>query len=272
MSNNNNRMIVFASILGAILATGLLALNPSTITNAQAMPYGSGDYDDRHSYYGDQYGDDSNYYQDDNRYSYDNNHQKKSSHTDIQKISCINSNINANGIDITQIPQDSTATAAAANEGGTAEEANTQNGNALADRINFERNLVNICVNVNDNEQVKVTPPPEEEEICEDCFTDNLNSEQEQFFMANSRLGNTFTETCQILKDNPNGPTETGTVANALRGLPGITPEQVTSTVDCLVGVGVLEPIEICNNGMDDDDDDMIDCEDPDCALTPICL
>ena len=51
--------------------------------------------------------------------------------------------------------------------------ANTQNGNGLADRINFERNLVNICVNVNANEQVKVTPPPEEEEPspCENCFS-----------------------------------------------------------------------------------------------------
>ena len=66
MSNsNNNRMIVFASILGAILATSILALNPSTITNAGAQMYG------------DQYGYDSNYYQDDNRYGYDNNHPEK---------------------------------------------------------------------------------------------------------------------------------------------------------------------------------------------------
>ena len=50
MTDSNNRMIVFASILGAILATSILALNPSTITNAQAMPYGSEDYDDRYSY------------------------------------------------------------------------------------------------------------------------------------------------------------------------------------------------------------------------------
>ena len=40
MSNSNNRMIVFASILGAILATSILALNPSTITNAGAQMYG----------------------------------------------------------------------------------------------------------------------------------------------------------------------------------------------------------------------------------------
>jgi len=133
MSNSNNRIIVFASILGAILATGLLALNPSTITNANAQTYG------------DQYG-----------YG---NYQKKSSHTDIQKIKCVNSNINVNGIDITQIPTDDLATAESGNEG----EANGQqnNLNGLGDRINVERNLVNVCVNVNANEQLKVEPPPE---------------------------------------------------------------------------------------------------------------
>ena len=63
MSNsNNNRMIVFASILGAILATSMLALNPSTITNAGAQMYG------------------------DHQYGYDNNHPKKNSDVNVQKI------------------------------------------------------------------------------------------------------------------------------------------------------------------------------------------
>jgi len=35
----SNQKIVNASILGAILATGLLALNPSMLTNAQAQMY-----------------------------------------------------------------------------------------------------------------------------------------------------------------------------------------------------------------------------------------
>ncbi|HJS64707.1 MAG TPA: hypothetical protein VJ767_07585 [Nitrososphaeraceae archaeon] len=34
---SNNQKIVFASILGAILATGLLALNPSMVGNAEAL-------------------------------------------------------------------------------------------------------------------------------------------------------------------------------------------------------------------------------------------
>jgi hypothetical protein len=139
-----NKKIVLASIT-VIVAAGLLALNPSIIGNAQGQMY-----DDQYRY-------DSNYYQDDNRYSYDKK-DPKSSHVDIQKIKCVNSNLNVNGIDITEIPQDNAAVGAA-NEG--ADGANTQNGDGLADRINFERNLVNICINVNDNEQVKVSPPDE---------------------------------------------------------------------------------------------------------------
>src|SRR5574339_1248751 len=69
--------------------------------------------------------------------------------TEIQKIKCVNSNININGVDITQIPRDNTASVAAANE-----EPNRENGNGLADRINFDRNLVNICVNANNNDQL----------------------------------------------------------------------------------------------------------------------
>ena len=71
------------------------------------------------------------------------------------------------------IHQDATALAAANEAGGeaTAERETTQNGNSLADRINVERNLVNICVNYNQNEQIKVGAP--EETSCETWFTEN---------------------------------------------------------------------------------------------------
>ena len=145
----SNQKIVLASIT-VMVAAGLLALNPSMIGNAQAQMYDN------------QYGYDNYYYQDDNRYSYDKK-DPKSSHTDIQKIKCVNSNVNVNGVDITEVPQDGPGVATS-NEAGTAGAANTQNGNGVTDRINFDRNLVNICLNVNDNEQVKVTPPEEEPE------------------------------------------------------------------------------------------------------------
>jgi hypothetical protein len=88
---------------------------------------------------------------DDNRYGYDNNDHPKVS-SDIQKIQCISSNINVNGIHITEIPQDDIATTVAANEAGP-DGPNTQNGDGF-DKINFDRNLVNICVNVNSNDQI----------------------------------------------------------------------------------------------------------------------
>jgi len=75
-------MIVFASILGAILATGLLSLNPSTITNAQGQMYENQydtRYDDnRYGYDDNRYGyDDNRYGYDDNRYGYDNGYSEK---------------------------------------------------------------------------------------------------------------------------------------------------------------------------------------------------
>jgi len=137
-----NKKIVLASIT-MIVAAGLLALNPSMMGNAQAQMYDN------------QYGYDNNYYQDDNRYSYDKK-DPKSTHVDIQKIKCVNSNLNVNGIDITEIPQDAN-TLAAANEAGEGPDGtNSQNGNGLGDRINVERNLVNICVNLNFNNQERV--------------------------------------------------------------------------------------------------------------------
>ena len=86
--------------------------------------------------YGDQYGYDSNYYQDDNRYGYDN-HQKKSSHVDIQKIKCVNSNINVNGIDITEIPEDDACVAA------TSEGEEGTNAAALLHNLFFSTHLAN---------------------------------------------------------------------------------------------------------------------------------
>ena len=98
-------------------------------------------------------------YDDDNQYTYDNNYnnyyqQPKDTLIEVQKISCINYNTNINGLDITEIPEDGTALAAANEgaDGGT----NAQNGNGITDKINFNKNLVNICVNLNVNDQLKV--------------------------------------------------------------------------------------------------------------------
>jgi len=122
MSNNNK--VVLASIMLAVAAS-LLTLNPSMITTAQAEPYG----DD---------------------YRYDKHTEK--TNVNIQKIKCVNSNINVNGIDINRIPQDfATTNDFQENEAAVNGE---QNGNGVGG-INFERNLVNICANLNFNNQLR---------------------------------------------------------------------------------------------------------------------
>ena len=214
MSNNNDTMIVFVSILGAILATGLLALNPSTITTAGAQLY------------------------EDDRYGYDN-HPKKSSDVNAQKIKCINSNINVNGVDITQIPQDGLATTAA-NEAG-AEGVNAQNGNGFGDKINFEKNLVNICVNVNANEQVKVSAP---EQTCEGCFSDLDQDTITRFLSTFDQILNsleidaeidTLADLCEFLQTSTemSDPQKRATLDTAL-GSEGLSDETIENILQCL--------------------------------------
>jgi len=227
---NQTKKIVLASIT-VIVAAGLLALSPSMIGNVQAQMYDN------------QYGYDNNYYQDDNRYSYDKN-DPKSSHTDIQKIKCVNSNINVNGVDITQIPQDGPGVAAANEEAGP-DGANTQNGNSLADRINVERNLVNVCANVNDNEQIKVTPPEEEDQRCEECFSNNLDGGQIDLLLDRAvialqivRGDITLEDLCTILDLIENGQEETQTLQRILNSI----DEADTSTIlNCLAQLGLIQ-------------------------------
>jgi len=225
----NQTKIVLASIT-MIVALGLMALSPSTmIGNAQAQMYAN------------DYGYDNNYYQDDNRYSYDKK-DPKSTHVDIQKIKCVNSNINVNGIDITEIPRDDTATSAENEGAAAADAANTQNGNGLADRINFERNLVNICVNVNDNEQVKISTPEEEPSACETCFTTHLTRAQQEFVLENADNGPTFASICEFLQENENNPEESDIVFNDIGSIPAITEQQQNDLFNCLVQSGVVQP------------------------------
>lgn len=81
------------------------------------------------------------------------NDKHENSNVDVQELSCINSNVNVNGIDIKRTPV----------TGGTSTQiqqlGDDINGidriNELLDNgINIDRNLVNICTNMNLNWQI----------------------------------------------------------------------------------------------------------------------
>jgi hypothetical protein len=234
-----SQKIVFGSIV-LIVVVGLLVLNPSMITNVQAVPYDA-DYDNRYSH-GDQYGDqyDNSRY-DDNRYGYDNydssyypEPKKDKKTVNQQEIKCFNKNLNVNGIDITQIPQDGTALAAA-NEGAAADATNTQNNNGVGDKINFDRNLVNICVNVNVNEQIRTSTPAET--TCEECFEDFLSPDEITTFVE--LFGVESIERFCILFTNPEN--ELVILEDDFRlALPGVESGDIEDLIECLEDKGVV--------------------------------
>ena len=131
--------------LAIILVTGIIALSSPSfmIGTAQAQPYYGMDS------YKSGYGSDH----DDN-----NNYPEKSSDVNIQNIECVNTNINVNELDITQLPQETNGLAtaeAAANEESNLDGANTRSDKDFGDRINFDKNFINICINLNNNQQIE---------------------------------------------------------------------------------------------------------------------
>lgn len=76
----------------------------------------------------------------------------------VQTIKCVNSNVNINGIDIKKGPKPAAVDEAAAEDAQQIKGENGQ-GNGLFGGLNIDKNLVNICVNFNFNEQ-------EDEEEC----------------------------------------------------------------------------------------------------------
>lgn len=88
-----------------------------------------------------------------NKDPYAKDHYKKSSGVSVQKIKCVNFNVNLNGIDIKPHLGNNMGTAEAQTaKDGAKNENGVMNGNRN-DGINIDKNLVNICVNVNINNQ-----------------------------------------------------------------------------------------------------------------------
>ena len=134
-----NQKVLLVSIL-TLVEIGLLVLISSImimVINAQAQMY---NYVYEPHYY--------NVYPD----------QKKSSDVNIQKINCLNNNITVNGLDITQIQDGAIVVAGTNGVYDGPDDRNTQLDNGFGNQINLDKNLENMYVNVNLNEQIKVNP------------------------------------------------------------------------------------------------------------------
>ena len=165
--------------LTAVLVAGIIALSsPSFMTtaSAQSQPYNG--YNSYESEYPPSYGKDNSYYYQSeyppyaaDEYKNKNDYYKSKDSVINQKFKCINNNINIVGADINQLPSNSLANGLAAQ--GLQDEDDGLDSNSLSqegnndDGINLDKNIINVCKNINN---ILNEPEPEEPLTCEECF------------------------------------------------------------------------------------------------------
>ena len=151
------------------IIAGLLALNPSIFAQAESDK----DEDD----------DEKSYYKDDN-YRYGNDHNDKKKDVNVEKIKCVNYNVNINGILDANLGELATTTGAGeavatGEENGETGSDGVTTSNGFGDSKTFEhdKDFLVDCKSVTTNIVVgpgePVPPrPPIEIEGCEGCFID----------------------------------------------------------------------------------------------------
>jgi hypothetical protein len=164
-----------AIFLAIVLVAGTFALSaPSFMTNAQAQPY---------------------YGMDNNQKSYVNDDRDKSKDSgsksvSINKLKCINNNININGVNSGDIN--------IGNKGGVTEEgyvgANSYSGEGYYNGHSKKDKSFDCIIN-NNNTNINLVGGGNQTEplTCEECFTENLNEEQLNnitLALSVSRVGN----------------------------------------------------------------------------------
>jgi len=110
---------------------------------------------------------------------------------------------------------------------------------------------------VNHNEQIKVTPPEEEEPTCERCFTTILTEEElNRLFAAlisegEDELGS-LQAICEFIAANSQDPEDRQTVSDGLDfygGIAEISVEKLNRILTCLEGVYGVDFPPIPTNG-----------------------
>jgi hypothetical protein len=170
-----------AIFLAIVLVAGITALSfPSFMTGAQAEP---------------------DYEMDDDKKSYGKD-------VSVKKIDCSNVNVNVNGFELNVLPptiEDLTTSQAQALSVDEGKESNSKGSN-LSDgdgdgQSDSDTNNRIVCISNNNN--INVGEEPSEPLTCEECFTENLDEEQEErLLLAITRGGLEDLEgLCELLSD-----------------------------------------------------------------------
>ncbi len=234
---------------------------------------------------------------------YDNS---KDSRSDLlKKLKCNNINANLNNVDANfgspPVEEGDTNGAnggadgeALAAQGSESISANgLMNGESDSDRsfVDRENDFAFVCINNNNNTVIEEQPL--ELVTCEDCFSADSTLQER---VEDALVDQTLTITYIVIFDD--FQTESLTIpANVdtieqlcplLEGHSDVLIDSIISSflevdteapnsgidalIECLLEAGIivdreLPPIEICDNGIDDDGDDLVDSEDPECLL-----
>jgi hypothetical protein len=173
---------------------------------------------------------------------------KKHSDKKGQSANCDNTNVNLN--DINQIQRQNQAvgntidTAATLNgeslTGDEALNALTGNGDGTGGLLNLDRNIINICINSNDNTLTGTFTGEQNPQTCEECFEAFLTTDEIDAFLVEEGVQPpTLTEICSIIL-NPFVTVNEQIFRNILTEIDeGPEPIDQDSLIECLTAKGV---------------------------------
>ena len=119
-------------------------------------------------------------------------HVPYNSNLSHQTIECIDKNVNINGIDVTKLSSPNHRDLINELQSSESEGAEPQD-NGLVNNLNLDKNLVNICANLNLNEQtIIVEQPPGTENIYVLWVDDSNGGDLDIFFTVSNDNGQTF--------------------------------------------------------------------------------
>ena len=218
-------------------------------------------------------------YNNNNYYKSEKDNSKKS--VNINKIKCINDNININGVnsgDVNignkgHVPTPTIQEGylgVSSSSGGYGSEGYSKQGKGFDCIINNNNNNTNVAAGAGAGGNV-TDGNGNETDACEDCFSILTDTQFNRLLVAVQATS--IGEYCDRLSSTPNSVGETQAVIYALAVQAGANTQQLDAILRCLVNLGLIStPIEVCNDTIDNDFDGLIDCEDSDCASFPGCI
>ena len=214
--------------------------------------------------------------------SYGKDKSKDSSSISINKLKCINNNLNINGNNAGNVSIGNKGQTPIAEEGYSGAYSSDGSGGYGSEGYNDKQDKGFDCIINNNNNNTNIiggggnvtdgNGNGNEIDACEECFS--ILTDTQLNLLLSAVQVTSIGQYCDRLVSTQNSVGETQAVINALMQA-GANIQQIGAVIQCLVNLGLISAPpglgEICGNGLDDDFDGLVDCADPECIANPIC-